>query len=255
MLGAMIWMDLFKKVHVKQLYKQQKEKSDLRRELEYVVTKKDLSRKKTPPKASYRKEDDRKKEELKRNREAHGKVLDFYIEKQINVYILYIIYKQEIKGKRGVKKEKKVYNYKEYDTILTPKLKERYEDVLNKYINVIYTSYRIYEKRLNEDIVWDNDFEGGYNEYLKKRLVNLKFEDKINVMTGFITSDIYMHIKQYKEHLKPKYLKKLNRGLKNDDLPDIYENVNSSAALLQKKELSYKEGILRLQRWVRFYIF
>lgn len=108
MLGAMIWMDLFKKVHVKQLYKQQKEKSDLRRELEYVVTKKDLSRKKTPPKASYRKEDNRKKEELKRNREAHGKVLDFYIEKQINVYIFYILFiNRKLKEKEVLKRKRK----------------------------------------------------------------------------------------------------------------------------------------------------
>lgn len=110
---------------------------------------------------------------------------------------------------------------------------------------------------MNEDIIWDNDFEGGYTEYLKKRLVNLKFEDKISVMKGFITSDIYMHIKQYKEHLKPKYLKKLNRGLKNDDLPEIYNSNSAEAAAncLNNKELSYKEGILRLQRWVRFYIY
>lgn len=87
MLGAMIWMDLFKKVHVKQLYKQQKEKSDLRRELEYVVTKKDVGRKKTPPKAAFMKKEDKEREKIKRNKELHGKALDIYIEEQMNVFI------------------------------------------------------------------------------------------------------------------------------------------------------------------------
>lgn len=111
MLGAMIWMDLFKKVHVKQLYKQQKEKSDLRRELEYVVTKKDVGRKKTPPKAAFMKKEDKEREKIKRNKELHGKALDIYIEEQMNVFIyllflhIYIINIGDKRKKRSQKRK------------------------------------------------------------------------------------------------------------------------------------------------------
>lgn len=242
MIAAVMFTHLYYDIHRKHLVKSERDKSELRREVEIAVSKNIY--KKIEEKKTYD-EKIKKKKELQRNSEINDDLLDFYIEEQLNE-----INKDKNDDKKtnnNNNKNKKVLD----GSLLTKDIREKYENVLNQYK---YLYYRIYEKRLNENIMWDTIYEYGYQSFLKTKLINMRFENTITVMQEFITSDTYYKIKMRKESEKPKFIKRYKhkyRSFANQSESD--DGVNEDHFM--ENELSYIECVLRIQRWIRFYIY
>lgn len=244
MIAAVMFTHLYYDIHRKHLVKSERDKSELRREVEIAVSKNIY--KKNEEKKTYD-EKIKKKKELQRNSEINDDLLDFYIEEQLNEINKDRNDDKKTNNNNNNNKSKKVLD----GSLLTKDIREKYENVLNQYK---YLYYRIYEKRLNENIMWDTIYEYGYQSFLKTKLINMRFENTITVMQEFITSDTYYKIKMRKESEKPKFIKRYKhkyRSFANQSESD--DGVNEDHFM--ENELSYIECVLRIQRWIRFYIY
>lgn len=244
MIAAVMFTHLYYDIHRNHLVKSERDKSELRREVEIAVSKNIY--KKIEEKKTYD-EKIKKKKELQRNSEINDDLLDFYIEEQLNEINKDRNDDKKTNNNNNNNKSKKVLD----GSLLTKDIREKYENVLNQYK---YLYYRIYEKRLNENIMWDTIYEYGYQSFLKTKLINMRFENTITVMQEFITSDTYYKIKMRKESEKPKFIKRYKhkyRSFANQSESD--DGVNEDHFM--ENELSYIECVLRIQRWIRFYIY